>query len=519
MRLRRHWQKQAKQNQKDSNNSNTNQEKTELSTDLKKNETALKDIFVDCQDIVYHTYQYSKEFKEQALVVFCETIVQNEKANLLKEVMQDLVTHEVGPATEVDLFDVKRFFIKHGVSSRAFELVEMQEEVRDKILEGHIVILFHNWNKALAFDVFSVEKRSVGEPQNEVSIIGPREGTIENLTKNIGLIRSRLKTEKLKFTIKNLGNNTKSKAAYAYLEGAVPEDTLKEFKKKFEKVNEEEILETSYFAELFEDSTFSPFPQYRTTERPDVAVSALLEGKIIALLDGTPTILICPGLFTEFFQSPSDYYQRTIFSSLIRSLRIIGFIISLTLPSIYIALSTFHTELIPTVLLMAILDTREGMPFPALVEALIMIFFFELLQEAGLRLPRPIGSAVSIVGALVIGDAAINAGIASPMMVVVVALTGIASFSIPQYDFGTSARILRIPLMFAAAVLGGFGLMIGFLLIYLHLAGLRSLGQPYFAPLGPIRRGVLYEFLFRSPLSVQLRRHQRDDLSPNSKMK
>lgn len=519
MRLKRRLQKQVDKSQKEQNKQTSHEQKTNLSTDLKQNESTLKSTFEDCQDIVYHTYQFSKEFKEHALVVFCETIIQNEKANLLKEVMQDLVTHEVGQATDIDLFDVKRFFIKHGVTSRAVELVETEEEVRDKVLEGHIVILFQNWNKALTYDAFAVEKRAVGEPQNEVSIIGPREGTIENLTKNIGLIRSRLKSEKLKFHIKNLGNNTKSKAAYAYLEGSVPEDTLKEFKERFEKVNEEEILETSYFAELFEDSTFSPFPQYRTTERPDVAVSALLEGKIIALLDGTPTILICPGLFTEFFQSPSDYYQRTIFSSFIRTLRIVGFIISLSLPSIYIALSTFHSELIPTVLLMAILDTREGMPFPALVEALIMIFFFELLQEAGLRLPRPIGSAVSIVGALVIGDAAINAGIASPMMVVVVALTGIASFSIPQYDFGTSARILRIPLMFGAAVLGGFGLMIGFLLIYLHLASLRSLGQPYFAPLGPIRKGVLYEFLFRSPLDVQLKTHQKDNLSPNSKTK
>ncbi|MCF6138486.1 spore germination protein [Pseudalkalibacillus berkeleyi] len=515
MKLKRHRRKQPQ----NKSNQTPEEQSTNLSNDLEKNKSSIKEVFTDCQDIVYHTYHFSKEYREQALVVFCETIIQNEKANLLKEVMQDLVTYEVGPATEVDLFDVKRFFIKHGVTSRAVELVETEEQVRDKILEGHIVILFQHWNKALTYDAFSVEKRSVGEPQNEVSVIGPREGTIENLTKNIGLIRSRLKSEKLKFKIKNVGNNTKSKVAYAYLEGTVPEDTLKMFKERFDGIQEEEILETSYFAELFEESTYSPFPQYRTTERPDVAVSGLLGGKIIVLVDGTPTILVCPGLFTEFFQSPSDYYQRTMFSSFIRILRIIGFIISLTLPSIYIALSTFHSELIPTVLLMAILDTREGMPFPALIEALIMIFFFEMLQEASLRLPRPIGSAVSIVGALVIGEAAINAGIASPMMVVVVALTGIASFSIPQYDFGTASRILRLPLMFAAAVLGGFGLMIGFLLIYLHLASLRSLGQPYFAPLGPIRPGAFYEFIFRSPLVTQLRRHQKDNLSPNKSSK
>lgn len=494
-------------------------QKTLLSRKLEDNESAIKAIFTDCEDITYNKFQYSSQYVEKALVVFCETIVQNEKANLLKEVMQDLVPHEVGTATEVELSDVKEFFIEHGVTSRAVNVIDKVEQVSEKLLEGFIIVMFEGWNKALAYDAFAVEKRSVGEPQNEVSVIGPREGTIENLTKNLGLIRSRLKSDKLKVKIQKKGEQTKSKVAYAYLEGTVPSDTLKEFEKRFDAINDEEILETSYFAELMEDSTYSPFPQYKTTERPDVAVSALLGGKIIALVDGTPTVLICPGLFVEFFQSPSDYYQRTLFSSLIRMLRITGYIISLSLPSIYIALSTFHTELIPSVLLLAILDTREGMPFPALVEALIMLFFFELLQEASLRLPRPIGSAVSIVGALVIGDASINAGIASPMMVVVVALTGIASFSIPQYEFGTSSRILRVPLMLGAATLGGFGLMIGFILIYLHLISLRSLGQPYFAPLGPIRNGILYDFIFRSPLSKQLRKHKQSNVLSESNEK
>lgn len=489
---------------------------TQLALQLDKNESAIRAAFEYCEDLTYNKYQFSKQYNTLALVIFCETIVQNEKANLLKEVMQDLVTHEVGNATEVNLDEIKNFFMKQGVTTRAVKVIETIEDVNEKILDGYIVMLFEGWNQALAYEAFAVEKRSVSEPQNEVSVIGPREGTIENLTKNIGLIRARLKTDKLKIKIQKKGKNTRSKVAYAYLDGAVAEDTLIEFEKRFDEINEEEILETSYFAELMEDSTYSPFPQFRTTERPDVAVAALLGGKIIALVDGTPTIMVCPGLFVEFFQSPSDYYQRTLFSSLIRILRIIGYIISLSLPSIYIALSTFHTELIPSVLLLAILDTREGMPFPALVEAFIMLFFFELLQEASLRLPRPIGSAVSIVGALVIGEASINAGIASPMMVVVVALTGIASFSIPQYEFGTSSRILRVPLMFGAATLGGFGLMIGFLLIYLHLIGLRSLGQPYFAPLGPIRSGILYDFIFRSPLATQLRRHRQKHVLPEA---
>jgi len=207
----------------------------------------------------------------------------------------------------------------------------------------------------------------------------------------------------------------------------------------------------------------------------------------------------------EFFSTPEDFYQRTLHASLIRQLRIGAFIFALTLPSIYIAFSTFHPELLPTVLLLAILDTREGIPFPAFIEAFIMEFFFELLREAGIRLPKPVGSAVSIVGALVIGQAAIQARIASPIMVIVVAATGIASFAIPQYNLAITLRILRFPLMICAAALGGFGLMIGFLLTLLHLTCLRSLGQPYLSALAPLDVRQLRDVFVRFPLKLLFR--------------
>ena len=264
-------------------------------------------------------------------------------------------------------------------------------------------------------------------------------------------------------------------------------------------------METSFIEQIIEDSTYSPFPQHRYTERPDVAVSAMLDGKIAVMVQGTSSILLCPGLFAEFFQSSEDYYQRTVYSTFVRWLRIIAFLMALTLPSVYIALSTFHPELVPTVLLLAVIDAREGIPLPAFFEALLMEFFFELLREAGVRLPKPVGSAVSIVGALVIGEAAINAGIASPIMVIIVAATGIASFAIPQYNIAIALRILRFPLMICAALLGGFGMMICFLLILLHVCKLRSLGQPYLAPFAPFRLVELRDVLLRVPLKVLLR--------------
>lgn len=301
------------------------------------------------------------------------------------------------------------------------------------------------------------------------------------------------------------GGDTKTTVAYGYIEDAVDAEVLAEFKRRAEQIKELEILETSYIEQIIEDSTFSPFPQHRYTERTDMAVAGMLDGKIAVLVQGTGGILLCPGLFTEFFQSSEDYYQRTVIATFVRWLRIIAFIIALTLPSIYIALSTFHPELIPTVLLLAVLNAREGIPLPAFFEALLMEFFFELMREAGVRLPRPVGSAVSIVGALVIGDAAISAGIASPIMVIVVALTGIASFAIPQYNIAISLRILRFPLMISAALIGGFGMMICLLFILLHLCQLRSLGQPYMAPLSPFRLVELRDVVIRAPLKVLLR--------------
>ena len=319
------------------------------------------------------------------------------------------------------------------------------------------------------------------------------------------MLRERLKTSDFKIEMLQTGGKTKTKVAYGYLEGIVNTEMLAEFQRRIAKLKNEEILETSYIEEIIEDSVYSPFPQYRYTERTDVAVASLLDGKIVVLVEGTGSILICPGLLVELLQSSEDYYQRTVISSLIRIIRLIALFIAIALPSVYIAFSTYHPELIPTVLLLAIINSREGIPFPALIEALIMEFFFELLREAGIRLPRPVGSAVSIVGALVIGEAAINAGIASPIMVIIVSLTGIASFAIPQYNFAIGLRILRFPLMIFAAFLGIFGMMIAFMLIWLHMANLRSLGQPYLNSLGPFIPRQMKDVFVRAPLGILMR--------------
>ncbi|MFE5323356.1 spore germination protein [Paenibacillus sp. NPDC056579] len=476
-----------------------------ISCSLYQNYERLDKAFANCSDIIITRYRFGPRFEYESIAVYCESLIDSHKVNFLQTVLQDLSERENKPIEAVNIEEVKLFFSRQGVSTRPAVVWTHFPETVHAVLNGEVVIFLDSWEFALGFPAYAVETRQVGEPINEPVVRGPHDSTVESITKNIGVLRSRLRDSQFKIQTITTQGQTKSVVAYGYMDGNVNPETLAEFKRRIVQVQDLNILETSYVEELIEDSTYSPFPQYRYTERPDVAISALLDGKIIVLVSGTPSILICPGLFVEFLSTSEDYYERTVYSTLVRTIRFAAFFMALTLPSLYIAFSTYHPELIPTVLLLAILDTREGIPFPAYLEALIMEFFFEIMREAGIRLPRPVGSAVSIVGALVIGQAAIQAKIASPIMVIVVALTGIASFSMPQYNLGITVRILRFPLMIFAATLGVFGLMIGYLLILLHLTALRSLGQPYLSAYAPLHPGQLRDVLIRAPLKYLLR--------------
>ncbi|SDD42092.1 spore germination protein KA [Paenibacillus sp. UNCCL117] len=476
-----------------------------ISPELDDNLKRLEAVFADCDDLTLLPWSYGTDLNQRALAVYFTSMVKEKNFSYTKEILEGVVLQEAVDGASIEPEHIIRFFEGQGVSEQKGKVLHDFDQTISQILEGCLVLFFDQWQGAVAYKTFGLQHRQVTEPINEPSVIGPREGTIENLETNMGLLRSRLRNPLFKLKLVPTGKNCGNELFYGYLDGAVNPETLAEFERRLARAAEYDILEPSYLEELIEDSTYSPFPQYRYSERPDVAIAALLDGKIIVMTQGSPSIMIGPSLFVEFFSTPEDFYQRTVHATLIRLLRIGAFIFALTLPSIYIAFSTFHPELLPTVLLLAILDTREGIPFPAFIEAFVMEFFFELLREAGIRLPKPVGSAVSIVGALVIGQAAIQARIASPIMVIVVAATGIASFAIPQYNLAITLRILRFPLMICAATLGGFGLMIGFLLTLLHLTCLRSLGQPYLSALAPMDIWQLRDVFIRFPLKFLFR--------------
>ncbi|MFE4709309.1 spore germination protein [Paenibacillus sp. NPDC056722] len=458
-----------------------------LSRDLNENLQQFLAIFDKCADIQYRPFEINVGQKGSLIYLSGMVDTKSIDLDIMRQFMESSITGDFVKLTDD---------IKHTIQSKLSFISQVSwakdfQEAVGYILSGDLALLMDGWNQVLIMNAKGWEKRAIEEPATEAVIRGPREGFQEDLSTNISLIRRRLKTVQLKMEMVVLGQLSNTNIAITYLEGVAKDDLIAEVKKRVGSIRINAILESGYIEELIEDNSLSPFPQVVITERPDRVVGNLLEGKVGILIDNTPFAIIVPGTFFQLLQSPEDYYQRYLVSTFIRFLRLLAVASSLLLPSLYIALTTYHHEMIPTMLLVSIASSRETVPFPAFVEALLMEVSFEGLREAGVRLPRPVGQAVSIVGALVIGQAAVAAGIVSSPLVIIVSMTGIASFIFPSFQLGLSFRLLRFPMMIAAATLGLYGILMLLLMLLLHMLNLQSFGHPYMAPLAPLRfRGI-----------------------------
>lgn len=369
----------------------------------------------------------------------------------------------------------------------------------EAVLDGQLIMLFNHSAAILLFPIRKVEKRAISETTSENVIRGPQEAFVEDLEVNLTLVRRRIKHPALKSELFQFGRYTKSTVVMMYMDGLCKPKLLDEVKQRLQRIDIDGILSENYLEEYMNDNPYSPFPQLQYTERPDTTVAALLEGRVAIFTDGSPMPLLAPVTLYMLLQSTEDYYQNYIFATWVRWIRFLFLLISLLLPSIYIAVSTFHPEMMPPNLLTTVAAAREVVPFPALVEAIIMELSFEALREGGLRIPKPVGQTISIIGALVIGQAAVEAGIVSAPMVIIVSMTGIASFVIPHYNLGLTMRLIRFPIMIMAGSFGLFGIIVSILIIYLHLVNLRSFGTPYLAPLAPISWLDWKDVLIRAP--------------------
>ncbi|MCJ8008406.1 spore germination protein [Lederbergia wuyishanensis] len=466
----------------------------QLSTDLYTNEQILKDFFSNCSDFVTRPIAINNETK--IILFYIEGLTDTKTLDivLLKPLMVN------GLLNDSSMEGKFREIVEQQLlpSTQVKTATEFSKLV-DSILKGELGILVENEAKALIADMKGSEQRSVEEPSTEVTIRGPKDGFTETLRVNTSLLRKRIRSTNLKLEALTIGKLSQTDVVIAYIEGIVSESLLQEVRKRLKRIEIDGILESEYIEEFIEDAPYSPFPQVENSERPDIVTANLLEGKVAIMVDNTPFALIVPMTFWSGLQAVEDYYERFIYTSFIRLIRYFMFNIAMYLPSIYVALTTYHPKLIPTTLLISIAAARENVPFPTIIEALMMELVFEGLREAGIRLPKAVGSAVSIVGALVIGQAAVQAGIVSAPTVIVVAATGIASFCIPRYNLGTALRLIRFPMLILAGMFGLYGIVIGFIIVNIHVVNLRSFGVPYFTPVAPQIPSDLMDVLIRGP--------------------
>ncbi|HFK1514225.1 TPA: spore germination protein, partial [Bacillus paranthracis] len=427
----------------------------ELKQSVCANEEVLRQVFENCSDIVFRPLLINSQTK--ILFIYIDGLVD---IKIVEQVVFKPMMFEGLPSGVKSEDSVGEIIQKQLIAVSQVKTISKVHEVIEAILKANIVILTEGESQALVADLKGFEKRGIEEPAAEISVRGPRDGFTETLRVNTSLIRRRIRSQRLKMEPYSIGELSQTDVVMAYIEGIAPDSVLDEVRQRVKRIQIDGVLESAFIEEFIEDQPFSPFPQIQNTERPDAVCASLLEGKVAILVDNTPFVLIVPMTFWTGLQAAEDYYERSIYTTFVRWIRLILINISLFLPSLYVAITTFHPKLIPTNLLISIAAAREGIPFPAVIEALMMEFLFEGLREAGVRLPKPVGSAVSIVGALVIGQAAVQAGIISAPLVIVVATTGIASFAFPRYNLGTAYRMLRFPMLLLAGMLGLYGIAI-----------------------------------------------------------
>ncbi|WP_096200816.1 spore germination protein [Bacillus sp. FJAT-45350] len=386
------------------------------------------------------------------------------------------------------------------------QIIEYENEVYEQLLDGKIILLLDGLSKALSIKVTTSNYRSIEEPSTQTIIRGPKDGFVEDIETNVSLIRRRIKNPSLRFEQFVIGSETRTTVYISYMEGIVNQSIVEEVRTRLSDINTNAIFESANIEDFITDKSLTPFPLLFNTERPDAISAHLLSGKIAIIVDGTPFTLTVPCVFTDFVTSPEDYYQPFMMGSLIRAVRYLAFFIALLLPAVYVGIITYHHEMIPTELLISLATQREGIPFPAVIEALLMEVTFEILREAGIRMPRAVGGTISIVGGLVIGQAAVDAGIVSNIMVIVVALTAISSFVSPVYSFAIATRLLRFIFILLSAVLGLYGVLLGLVLMVAHLASLRSFGVPYLAPVAPMIPHDQEDVLIRLPAWMMKKR-------------
>ncbi|TDT62345.1 spore germination protein [Fonticella tunisiensis] len=458
---------------------------TTISEIIDDNISKVKNAFMDSNDVVFREFNIGGPEGHRMFLSYIDGMADKILLNDFVLMPLMLKAREVKP----DLEDIRNSLIDATKNSAMavtdFKEVDQIEDALLAIMAGETALFIDGYNKAIIIATRLWPARNTSEPSAETVIRGPRDGFVETIRFNTALVRRRIRDTRFKVKQIRVGTRSKTDIAIMYIDDIVDKRVLQKVEEKIKSINIDAVLDSGYVQQFIEEKQFTPFPQIQTTERPDVVAGAVYEGRVAIIVDNSPFALIVPTTLNAFFQSAEDYYSRSSITTFVRFLRLMVGTLSLVAPSLYIALTSYHPGIIPNKLILSIAATREGIPFPAFIEAIIMELTLEFLREAGVRLPRPIGSTIGIVGGIVIGQAAVSAGIVSPIMVVVVAITAISSFAIPNYEVATSFRLIRFILMILGAIYGLYGVVLGCMATLIHLVNLKSFGTPYLAPMAP----------------------------------
>ncbi|MDR1262397.1 MAG: spore germination protein [Oscillospiraceae bacterium] len=464
-----------------------------INAELVANIAELRRVFDKCSDFVIREF-HASGMNRDAVVAYIDGLVKHEfiMDNVLKPLI--VYSHE-GDADGIDSLE--------KVNARALlasgtKLLYTGDDALDALLHGDSLLMIDGMAGGISISVRGWERRNISEPQTETVVFGPREGFTETIRVNTALLRRRIYTNDLRMETMTIGSRTQTPVAISYLSEIADPEIVEDVKRRLSSVDVDSIENSGALIEYIESEPASLFETVSYTEKPDVVAAQLLEGRVAILVDGSPFALIVPTLFVECFQTAEDYSVRTYYATFLRIIRLIAFFVSLIAPAAYVALASRHQELIPNALLFTMAASSEGLPFPSFIETALMLVIFEILKEAGIRLPKPVGQAISIVGALVMGQAAIQAGLVGAPVVIVIALTAVASFAIPMLS--NTLTLLRWFMLVMAEVFGGYGITLGLLAIFVHLASLKSFGVLYMNPIAPIRVSDLKDALIRAPL-------------------
>lgn len=466
----------------------------QVEKEIEKIEKTIKKAYGDSSDLVFRKI---KTKDQEIMYVYLESVSSDDKvSNFL---MKDLSYYVKNKKEKI--FDNLLTMLQNSIYNSHLSIETDLENIYYKLSSGYTIIFINGEERAISVETKADLDRSITDSTSETIVRGPKDSFNENNSTNIGLIRKRIKTNKLWFKEKIIGRKTKTKVTVSYIEDVVDLKKVEEVEKRLEKIDIDGIIDSGYIRDFLISDNTNSFPKIKSTERPDVACTSLLEGKIVILVENSPFVLITPSVLIDFIHTPEDYYQKTPNINFTRILRSIALFLTIITPAFYIAVTTFNQEMIPNELLISLAIQQDGVPFPTAFETIMMMITFEILRESDIRIPSPMGAAISIVGALVLGDAAVSAGIVSPIVIIVVAITSICGLLFTDIDFVNAIRIWRLIFILFATIAGLIGIVIAGIIFITKLASISTNEVPYLAPFSPLHYKELKDSIIRFPIN------------------